>query len=95
MSHTRQSESNVTDNTPALETPYGIFTGRAGDGCVQYLGIQYATLKDQLAAPTLVELGRDKKANIDATSFGYVRYPTTPPKLFPLNLNHEPQMLNK
>ncbi|KAF2641577.1 para-nitrobenzyl esterase [Massarina eburnea CBS 473.64] len=51
-----------------LKTPLGTFLGKPKDGVVQYLGIKYASLKDQLSAPELVtSYGTEV---IDATSYG-------------------------
>lgn len=52
------------------EAPFGTFEGVAGDGVVQYRGIQYARLKDQLATPELVTSYGANTMN--ATAFGYV-----------------------
>jgi carboxylesterase type B len=51
-----------------LTTPLGEFKGRKEKGCIQYLGIKYANLKDQMAPPEMIaEYG---SGIIDATQFG-------------------------
>lgn len=51
-----------------LKTPFGEFNGKKNGGTVQYLGIKYASLKDQLAVPEMVqEYGTEI---VDATEFG-------------------------
>lgn len=51
-------------------TPFGSFEGKEIDGVVQYCGIQYGGLKDQMAPPELfTSYGSDV---VDATEFGYV-----------------------
>lgn len=53
-----------------LKTKIGSFEGKRGDGVVQYLGIKYARLGDQLAAPELVQdYGSEV---VDASRYGYV-----------------------
>lgn len=41
--------------TSSIKTPSGTFTGKAGNGVVQYLGVKYASLKDQLSVPEMVQ----------------------------------------
>ncbi|KAF2685791.1 carboxylesteras-like protein [Lentithecium fluviatile CBS 122367] len=54
--------------TTIIKTPFGEFKGKNGDGVVQYLGVRYASLKDQLSVPEMVEdYGVDA---IDATGYG-------------------------
>lgn len=51
-----------------LKTAIGIFKGKKGDGVMQYLGMKYARLGDQLAAPELVqEYGTEV---VDASKYG-------------------------
>ncbi|KAF2444556.1 carboxylesterase [Karstenula rhodostoma CBS 690.94] len=50
-----------------LTTPFGSFKGKYADGVVQYLGIPYATLKNQLSAPEMVF---SYKSVVDATEYG-------------------------
>jgi carboxylesterase type B len=53
-----------------LQTSFGTFKGKKGDGVVQYRGIKYASVRDQLSVPELVtEYGTDV---VDATRYGYV-----------------------
>jgi carboxylesterase type B len=53
-----------------LQTSIGTFEGKKGDGVVQYRGIKYASVRDQLSVPELMtEYGTDI---IDATRYGYV-----------------------
>lgn len=50
--------------------------GGGGDGVVQYRGIKYAFLRDQMAVPELVtEYGSEK---VDAREFGYVGFCFSP-----------------
>jgi hypothetical protein len=49
----------------------GELEGKAVDGAVQFLGLKYASLKDRLAAPHLVD--SYGSGTTDATKFGYVR----------------------
>ncbi|KAF1950331.1 para-nitrobenzyl esterase [Byssothecium circinans] len=51
-----------------LKTALGEFTGKAGDEIIQYLGIKYASVKDQLSNPELVTSYETQV--IDASSFG-------------------------
>ena len=54
--------------TTNLKTPFGVFTGKNRDGVIQYLGIKYASLKDQLSVPVMIQgYGADV---VDATRFG-------------------------
>ncbi|KAF2737920.1 putative carboxylesterase [Polyplosphaeria fusca] len=54
--------------TTTLKTAIGDFRGQIHDGVVQYRGIKFAKLKDQLAAPEMIS---DYGKNIvDATQFG-------------------------
>ncbi|KAF2033312.1 alpha/beta-hydrolase [Setomelanomma holmii] len=53
----------------SVKTPLGIFRGKTSDGMVQYLGVNYAALKDQLAPPNLIAT-YDPDAIIDATKYG-------------------------
>jgi carboxylesterase type B len=79
------------DNMAAvLKTKIGSFEGKKGDGVMQYLGIQYARLGDQLAAPELVQdYGNEV---VDATRYGYV-LPLSPfmchPVLRPVRLEFD------
>lgn len=60
--------------TNTLKTPFGVFAGHKGDNVIQYRGIKYASVKDQIAVPELVINYGD--AIIDATHFGSVTYPS-------------------
>lgn len=51
-----------------LKTPFGTFAGYKGDNVIQYRGIKYASVKNQIAVPELVTNYGD--ATIDATNFG-------------------------
>lgn len=52
----------------SLKTPFGEFKGKNGDGVVQYLGVKYASLKDQLSVPEMItEYGSE---TVDAAKFG-------------------------
>ena len=53
-----------------LKTNIGEFRGKKGDGVEQYLGIKYASLKDQLAAPEIFSSYGEEV--VDATEFGCV-----------------------
>jgi carboxylesterase type B len=56
-----------------LQTSFGTFKGKKGDGIVQYRGIRYASVPDQLSVPELVTTyGTDV---VDATRYGYVFHP--------------------
>ena len=46
----------------------GTFHGQQGRGVQQFLGIQYATLKNRLAEP---QLKAAYETPVDATSYGY------------------------
>lgn len=60
----------------SCHTPFGSFEGWKGDGVVQYRGIKYAFLRDQMAVPQLVtEYGSER---VDATEFGYVGFCFSP-----------------
>ncbi|KAL5404596.1 hypothetical protein PMIN03_009023 [Paraphaeosphaeria minitans] len=50
-----------------LSTPFGSFKGKRADGVIQYLGIPYATLKDQLSCPEMVQSYEEV---VDATEYG-------------------------
>jgi hypothetical protein len=53
-----------------LATTFGTFQGKQGHSVVQYRGIKYASVLDQLSAPVIVtEYGNGV---VDATHFGYV-----------------------
>ncbi|KAF2660705.1 para-nitrobenzyl esterase [Lophiostoma macrostomum CBS 122681] len=58
---------DLTTDVVVLNTPSGVFKGKAIEGCVQYSGIKYANLKDQLAVPEMVTAYGDIT---DATRFG-------------------------
>jgi hypothetical protein len=51
-----------------LQTSFGTFQGTQGDGVVQFRGVKYACLKDQLSVPEMVTSYRDEL--VDATEFG-------------------------
>ncbi|ORY15879.1 carboxylesteras-like protein [Clohesyomyces aquaticus] len=51
-----------------LKTDFGEFRGKNGSGVVQYLGIKYASLKDRLAVPEIVESYGEE--TVDATEYG-------------------------
>jgi hypothetical protein len=52
-----------------VRTYLGEFKGKNGDGVVQYLGIKFASVKDQLSGPEMMlDYGFD---NVDATEFGW------------------------
>ena len=54
--------------TSTIRTDFGTFIGKKGDGVVQFLGIKYAELEDQLSGPRIYRsYGKDV---VDATSFG-------------------------
>lgn len=48
----------------------GELEGKSVDGAVQFLGLKYASIKDRLAAPQLVD--SYGSGTTDATRFGYV-----------------------
>jgi carboxylesterase type B len=50
-----------------LTTPFGIFKGKHVDAVVQYLGIPYATLENQLSVPEMVT---SYKSVVDAMQYG-------------------------
>lgn len=53
-----------------LKTALGDFRGKKGDGVTQFLGIKYASVQDQLAAPEpFAEYG---EGVVDASRYGYV-----------------------
>ncbi|KAH5347573.1 hypothetical protein HBI33_223380 [Parastagonospora nodorum] len=54
--------------TAILQLPFGTFQGKQSDGITQYLGIKYASVKDQLSPPELVTDYGD--VVVDATHFG-------------------------
>jgi carboxylesterase type B len=54
--------------TTLLQTCFGTFQGKRGDGVTQYRGVKYASVKDQLSAPELVTEYGD--AVVDATQYG-------------------------
>jgi carboxylesterase type B len=67
----RKSELIRTANLvlmATLKAPFGEFRGKKKHGCTQYLGIKYASLKDQLAIPEMVK--KYGSEVIDATEFG-------------------------
>lgn len=51
----------------SLTTPLGSFNGKRAGGVVQYLGIPYATLKNQLSCPEMIT---SYKGVVDATEYG-------------------------
>lgn len=54
--------------TTTIKTAFGEFKGKKVDAVTQYRGIQYATLRDQLAVPDMMEdYGSEV---VDATEFG-------------------------
>lgn len=55
--------------TTVAQTPFGQFLGRNKTGVVQYLGIKYATVENQLAVPEVVK-GTYGNQVVDCTSFG-------------------------
>lgn len=62
------SSFRTCEMTTTLKTSFGVFRGKNGDGVVQYLGIKYASLKNQLAVSEMV---KDYGAEVvDATNFG-------------------------
>ncbi|KAL5371542.1 hypothetical protein DPSP01_014193 [Paraphaeosphaeria sporulosa] len=50
-----------------LSTSFGSFKGKHADGVIQYLGIPYATLKDQLSCPEIVDAYEEL---VNATDYG-------------------------
>lgn len=51
-----------------LKTDFGEFRGKKGDGVTQYLGVKYASLKDQLSVPEMVvDYGSEV---VEAVEFG-------------------------
>ncbi|EAT76844.1 hypothetical protein SNOG_15749 [Parastagonospora nodorum SN15] len=42
--------------TAILQSPFGTFQGKQSDGITQYLGIKYASVKDQLSPPELTDI---------------------------------------
>jgi hypothetical protein len=50
----------------------GELKGKSVDGAVQFLGLKYASIRDRLAAPQLVD--SYGSGTTDATKFGYVNY---------------------
>jgi carboxylesterase type B len=54
--------------TTTIKTTFGVFRGKKGDAVTQYRGIKYASLKNQLAVPEMVENYGDEV--YDATKFG-------------------------
>lgn len=54
--------------TTILKTATGSFKGKKGDGVTQYLGVQYARLRDQLAPPEMVREYGD--GTVDASMYG-------------------------
>ena len=59
---------NNCEMTTTIKTAFGEFRGKKGDAVTQYRGIKYASLKDQLAVPTMVEQYGSEV--VDATKFG-------------------------
>ena len=57
--------------TSTLKTPFGTFLGIKGGGVIQYRGIKYAYVKDQLSSSELVTSYPEHDI-IDATHFGSV-----------------------
>ena len=56
--------------TSTIRTNFGTFIGKKWDGVMQFLGIKYAELEDQLSEPRMNRsYGKDV---VDATSFGQV-----------------------
>lgn len=53
-----------------LKTALGDFRGKKGDGVTQYLGIKYANVKDQLAAPE--PFAGYGEGVVNASRYGYV-----------------------
>ena len=54
--------------TTTLKTSFATFRGKKQDGMIQYLGVKYASLSDQLSVPEMVtEYGN---GIVDATAFG-------------------------
>ena len=53
---------------PPLTTSFGNFQGHQGDGVIQFQGIKFASLKDQLSVPEMVTTYGTKV--VDATHFG-------------------------
>ena len=66
--HSIQNQISKSSMTSSIETQLGICTGKNGDGVVQYLGIKYASLEDQMSAPNLLH-GYGAEI-VDATKFG-------------------------
>lgn len=66
----KEKHTRTANRVPmaTLRTPFGEFKGKKKNGIVQYLGIKYASLKDQLAIPEMVKEYGNKV--IDATEFG-------------------------
>jgi carboxylesterase type B len=57
--------------TSTIRTDFGTFIGKNEDGVVQFLGIKYAELEDQLCEPRMKRnYGRSADHVVDATSFG-------------------------
>jgi carboxylesterase type B len=50
-----------------LSTPFGSFKGKHADGVVQYRGIPYATLANQLSVPEMVT---SYEGVVDAMEYG-------------------------
>lgn len=55
--------------TAPLKTFFGTFQGKKADGVVQFRGVKYASVKDQLSIPEMVKGYGDEI--VDATEFGY------------------------
>jgi hypothetical protein len=66
--HTSSSASHFSNMITPLQTSFGNFQGTQGDGVVQFRGVKYACLKDQLSVPEMVTSYRDEL--VDATEFG-------------------------
>jgi hypothetical protein len=54
--------------TATLKTSFATFKGKKGDGVVQYLGVKYASLQDQISPPDMMIAYGTGVA--DATQFG-------------------------
>lgn len=66
----QSSATIISTMSTVLKTRFGEFRGKNGNGVVQYLGIKYAALKDQLSIPEMIDsYGSDV---VDATVFGFV-----------------------
>jgi hypothetical protein len=54
--------------TTTLMTSFATFTGKNGDEVIQYLGVKYASLEDQLSPPEMMTTY--DSGVVDATEFG-------------------------